>query len=77
MFLLTSRAQARMQMIEATTTQSEQPSSLIILAIHYPFSVIATLTMFLARWSLENVKVKRSSYIAVPVIDNQQLDPRC
>ena len=77
MFLLTSRAQARMQMIEATITQFNQPFSLIILIIHYRFCSTVTLAMYWARWILEKVKVKRSFHFAFPMFDNQQLDPRC
>ena len=63
-------------MTETTTTQFDEPCSLIILVVHCPFSSAVTSAMYLERWSLDNVKVKRSCYEAVLMIDNQQLDPR-
>ena len=57
-------------MTEATTTQFDQPSSLILLIIHHPFSSTVTLAMRWERWSLENIKAQRTFYVAIPMIDD-------
>ena len=60
-------------MTETTTTQFDEPSSLIMLVVHYPLSSAVASALSLERWSLDSVKVNRTFYAPDLMIDNQQL----